>query len=117
MQIYYYQARNSDLGMGGHEAYANLVTLVHTKSHCENARPEMLLTILIIGVIVGLFINIPLFVGIGLAGARFARRIGGSEDQELPPPKTTIRDGTLRLLHVEWSLDSSSGNSPRRRKD
>lgn len=42
---------------------ANLLTLVHVKeSHCENARPELLSGILLVGIAVGLFINTPCFV-------------------------------------------------------
>lgn len=97
--------------MGMHSDQLTLVSLSYTRSYCENSRGKLLLNILITGIVCGLLINVPLFLGVGVAIARYFRRLREPEEDGLPPENTTIRAPVLRLLQIDSAFDMDDGSS------
>lgn len=88
------------------------VTFAYTETSCVDARPMLLLIILVVGLVIGFLLNLPFFAKCCKALCRYCRRLKDGEPEL--PRNCTISDATITLLMPpgdEEAVDDSETKS------
>lgn len=96
-----------------------IVSMARVETRCENARPGLLMALLLIGLGAGVFMNLPFLHKVLHAWRRYFKRLHNSTGEEEVPNNATFYDATIELLvptpvndgDNDAESDSSDGSS------